>query len=101
VFTCPWSTCLKVRPSQWMSTHFWTLCTLSWHDVLSLHHHDTPASICSEFQGWKCYAYRNCVTPQSFLHGSTSNVITTAHQCISQIAQLTDCCTICCMLPLL
>ena len=68
--------------------------------ALSVHHHQTPALTGSEIQGWKCFPYINCITPQSFLHDRVSTIITTAHKIIPQIAWLTGCCTICCMLPL-
>ena len=62
VFTCSWPARLKGVNSWWMSTHSWTLCTLSLNDAVSVQYHQTPALTGSEFQGWKCSAYINCHT---------------------------------------
>ena len=69
--------------SSWLTpTHFWTLCTLSTSDVVSVHHHQTPALTGNEFQGWKFFAYINRITPQSFLHYRISTIITIAHKLV-------------------
>ena len=91
----------EAQSSWWMPTHFWTLCTLSISDAVSVHHHQTPALIGSEFQGWKFFAYINRITPQSFPHNTISTIISTTHTLVPQIGLSTGCCTICCMLPLL
>jgi hypothetical protein len=66
-----------------MPTNFWTLPTLSLHDAISTHHHEIPALTGSEFQGWKCSAYINCDTTQSFLHDRVCTNINTACKLIT------------------
>ena len=66
----------------WMPTHFWTLCTLSTSDAVSVHHHKTPALTGSEYQDWKLFVYINHIITQSFLHDRVCTVITTAHKII-------------------
>ena len=80
VFTFYWSARLRGAIIVMDANTLWTLCTLSTSDMVSVHHHQTPALTGSEFQGRKFFASINCITPQSFLCDRVSTVITNAHK---------------------
>ena len=78
VFTCSWSAGLKGVIFMMDANPLLN----SVHPLPKWCGHSTPSLTGSEFQGWKCCAYINCVTSQSFLHDRFSTIITTAHKCI-------------------